>query len=278
VPRSVLPFRTGASRNTGAVERLGRLRLGTCPIRAILSPSFAIRQPVQLTLASYNIHKAVGLDRRRDPDRILAILNEIGADVVALQEADRRYGRRMSVLPLEAIHHAGYRAVPLSMKPDSLGWHGNALLVRRDIELLEAVPVPLPVLEPRGAIRADLAVGGQRLRVVGMHLDLSGLRRRHQVRSVIDHALACAEPAPTIMMGDMNEWAVKGGCFREFDGAWTVLAPGRSFPSRRPVAALDRIIVSQGCEVVRCGVHHSALAARGSDHLPVFACIELPKN
>ena len=58
---------------------------------------------MQLTFASYNIHKAVGLDRRRDPDRIIAVLNELDADVVALQEADRRVGRRESVLPLEHL-------------------------------------------------------------------------------------------------------------------------------------------------------------------------------
>jgi len=234
---------------------------------------------VQITLASYNIHKAVGLDRRRDPDRILAILREIDADVIALQEVDRRYGRRMSVLPLAAIHeHTRYRPVPLSMKPDSLGWHGNALLVRRDIELVEAAPVPLPVLEPRGAVRADLMIEGRPLRVVGMHLDLSGLRRRHQVRSVIEHVSECAEPMPTVLMGDMNEWTATGGCFREFDGSWQVLSPGRSFPTRRPVAALDRIIVSQNCAVIDSGVHRTALSSVGSDHLPVFAAIDLPKK
>lgn len=231
---------------------------------------------MQITFASYNIHKAVGLDRRRDPDRILAILREIDADVIALQEADRRFGERNTVLPREAIHHAGYRPVPLSMKPGSLGWHGNALLVRRNIELVAAAPVPLPVLEPRGAIRADLRIEGHCVRVVGMHLDLSGLRRRHQVRCVLAHAAGCADAMPTVLMGDMNEWAVHGGCFREFGAEWRVLAPGRSFPSRRPVAALDRIIVSGECEVLGTGVHHSALSAVGSDHLPVFASLRLP--
>lgn len=247
------------------------------PGNAPLSGQAALR-PVQITFASYNIRKAVGLDRRRDPDRILAVLREIDADVVALQEADRRFGQRMSVLPLEAIHeHTGYRPVPLSMKPGSLGWHGNALLVRRDIELIEAAPVPLPVLEPRGAIRADLRLGDHRVRVIGMHLDLSGLRRRHQVRSVLAHAAACEAAMPTVLLGDMNEWAIHGGCFREFGEAWQVLAPGRSFPSRRPVAALDRIVVSRECEVLGTGVHRSALSAVGSDHLPVFATLTLPK-
>lgn len=232
---------------------------------------------VQLSFASYNIHKAIGLDRRRDPDRILAILREIDADVIALQEADRRYGRRLSVLPREAIdEHTPYRPVAISQRPDSIGWHGNALLVRRDIEVADASIVPLPTLEPRGAIRADLLLGERRLRVVGMHLDLSGLRRRHQIRSVLSHLNDCAGASPTVLMGDLNEWALHGGCFREFGGDWNVLSPGRSFPARRPVAQLDRIIASPEWKLVETGVHHSALAARGSDHLPVWARLELP--
>lgn len=231
---------------------------------------------MQLSFASYNIRKAVGLDRRRDPDRILSILHEIDADVVALQEADRRFGRRMSVLPLHAIHeHTPYVPVPLSMRPDSIGWHGNALLVRRGIELAEASVVPLPTLEPRGAIRADLIAGGQRIRVVGMHLDLSGLRRRHQVRSVLDHIDDCDGDWPTVLMGDFNEWARHGGCFREFGRDWKVLSPGHSFPSRRPVAQLDRFVVSADWRVLDTQIHHSMLSARGSDHLPIRAMLEL---
>lgn len=234
---------------------------------------------MQIKVASYNIHKAVGLDRRRDPDRILTVLREINADIVALQECDRRYGRRMAVLPLDAIQsHTDYVPVPLTMKPDSLGWHGNALLVRKGIELVEAAPVPLPVLEPRGAVRADLSVDGRRVRVIGMHLDLSGLRRRHQVESVLAHCSGCEKGVPTVLMGDLNEWAPRGGCLRVFEGKWNVLTPGRSFPSRRPIAQLDRIVVSPEWSVLGAHVHHSPLAVVGSDHLPVFASLELPKK
>ena len=112
-------------------------------------------------------------------EEIVKYVDQAGAahaDVIALQECDRRYGRRMAVLPLDAITHSNYVPVPLTMKPDSLGWHGNALLVRKGIELIEAKAVPLPVLEPRGAVRAELSIEGQRIRVIGMHLDLSGLR------------------------------------------------------------------------------------------------------
>ena len=65
---------------------------------------------MQLTFASCNIRKAIGPDRRRDPDRILTILREIDADIIPLREADRRFGRRASVLPPSAI---AFRLVPI---------------------------------------------------------------------------------------------------------------------------------------------------------------------
>ena len=118
--------------------------------------------------------------------------------------------------PAMILDQSHYRAVPLSMRPDSIGWHGNALLVKREIEVTDAAPVPLPVLEPRGAIRADLLIEGRAVRVVGMHLDLSGIRRRHQVRAVLSHIAGLDREHPTVLMGDFNEWAQRGGCFREF--------------------------------------------------------------
>ncbi len=233
---------------------------------------------MELTFATYNIRKAIGLDRRRDPDRIIAVLREIDADVVALQEADRRFGSRASALPLSAIEsHTSYKPVTFAGKPDSIGWHGNALLVRRHIVVADSAIVPLPTLEPRGAVRADLVAGGRRLRVVGMHLDLSGLRRRQQVRSILQHLADCPAAFPTVLMGDLNEWARHGGALREFAHHWRVLSPGRSFPSRRPVAQLDRVVASPEWRIVESRVHHSALAGRASDHLPVVARLEMPK-
>ncbi len=227
---------------------------------------------MELTVASYNIHKAVGLDGRRDPERILAILREIDADIVALQETDRRFGRREAVLPHQLIlSHTPWQLVPLAMTPDGMGWHGNTMLVRKGIEVIAAEPVHLPTLEPRGAICADLRVAGRRLRVVGMHLDLSGLRRRRQLRTVLAHLGRGEGDDPAVLLGDFNEWSTRGGSLREFGRAWHVLAPGRSYPARRPIAQLDRIVVSRGWQVLDCGVHHSLLAARGSDHLPVYA-------
>jgi endonuclease/exonuclease/phosphatase family metal-dependent hydrolase len=230
---------------------------------------------VQLKFASYNIHKAIGLDRVRDPERILAVLHEMGADVVALQEADRRFGGRISALPRQLVEEQHWQIVPLAMRPASIGWHGNALLVRRGIEIIYAAPLELPILEPRGAVRADLVIDGRRIRVAGTHLDLSGLRRRDQVRKILDDLDGCEGKCPTVLLGDFNEWSIRGGCLREFSADWKVLAPGRSFPSRQPIAQLDRIVLSGAWQLQETGVHHSPLSARASDHLPVWAQLSL---
>ena len=40
----------------------------------------------RLRVVTYNVHKCIGLDRRERPGRIAAVLREVDADVVALQE------------------------------------------------------------------------------------------------------------------------------------------------------------------------------------------------
>ncbi|MXO75593.1 endonuclease [Altererythrobacter aerius] len=233
---------------------------------------------MQLTFASYNIHKAVGMDRRRDPDRILSVLRELDADVIALQECDRRFGARESVIDRAALDETPWVALPVAKRPLSLGWHGNAILIRRSFEPVGAHAVDLPRLEPRGAVRGDFRVDGQRMRAVGVHLDLSGLRRRDQIRAILKHLDGCDDGVlPTVMMGDFNQWGVSTGAMREL-ADWHSLVPGRSFPSNNPVAQLDRIIACKTWKVIDKGVHHSALASQASDHLPVWARLELPES
>jgi len=228
---------------------------------------------VQLTFASYNIHKAVGIDGRRNPDRILKVLHELGADIVAVQEVDRRFGRRESVLPRQLLEEHGWCPAPCRTRVDSIGWHGNAVLVRRGIEIVGAEPIELPKLEPRGAVCAHLRANGRALHVVGMHLDLSGIRRQHQIEAVRAHMSGSKDPA--VLLGDFNEWSPRARCFAAFGDGWTVLAPGRSYPSRRPIAQLDRIVHSRAWQCEGARVHHSALAAIASDHLPVIATLDL---
>ncbi|HEY0315505.1 MAG TPA: endonuclease/exonuclease/phosphatase family protein [Sphingomonas sp.] len=236
--------------------------------------SAGARRPIKV--ASYNIRKAIGTDRLRRPERILSVLAEIGADIVCLQEADRRLGARQSALPFEVIaRETPYKAVPYEIRPGGMGWHGNAILVRREAEILDHRPLTLPVLEPRGAVMADIALDGQRWRIVGMHLDLSGLWRRKQARAVIEHVEACDDPIPAVLMGDLNEWSLAGGCLKDFMGHFHFAPTGPSYHASRPIARLDRIMTTPDLAVLDAGTHHSPLAMRASDHLPIWATVGL---
>ncbi len=152
--------------------------------------------------------------------------------------------RGHSVLPRALIDDYPWRVVPVAKRPRSIGWHGNALLVRRDLDIVGSKALDLPTLEPRGAVGGELCVEGRFVRIIGTHLDLSGLRRRDQVRSLIDFSADAAGDWPTVIMGDFNQWGRMTGAMDEFSPHWQLFTPGKSFPSRAPVAILDRIAAS----------------------------------
>ncbi len=225
-----------------------------------------------IRVASYNIQKSIGTDFRRRPERILDVLVELDADVIALQEVDRRFGERVTSLPPEAIAAAtGYRPVVFGARPQSLGWHGNTLLVRNGTEVVAQKALELPRLEPRGAVLADLRIGGQMIRVVGLHLGLLGLWRKRQAEAVLAQIEALEEALPTVIMGDLNEWSVNGGCLARFARDHHVGRPGPSYPSVRPVFGYDRIIASPDVNIELLGVHQTPKSRVASDHLPVWA-------
>jgi endonuclease/exonuclease/phosphatase family metal-dependent hydrolase len=104
-----------------------------------------------------------------------------------------------------------------------------------------------------------------------MHLDLSGLWRRRQMRAILDHIAARSRTMPTVIMGDTNEWRVAAGCLKDLGEKYRLAPTGPSFHARRPVATLDRIIVDTDLRIDASGVHQSDAARRASDHLPVWA-------
>ncbi|MFZ5746162.1 MAG: endonuclease/exonuclease/phosphatase family protein [Pseudomonadota bacterium] len=228
-----------------------------------------------IKVASYNMRKAIGTDRRRRPERTLEVLAEIGADVVALQEADRRFGTRAAVLTPHLLdEHSAWKPVPIAVRAASMGWHGNALLVRKDAQVVDCEPIHLPALEPRGAVMADIRIDGTVIRVVGMHLDLSGLWRRRQAHAILSHIASSARQYPTILMGDLNEWTRASGCLRDFGRDFRFADTGPSYHARRPVGRLDRIMVTSDVRIADAGTHDSASARVASDHLPVWATVE----
>lgn len=227
-----------------------------------------------IKIASYNMRKSLGTDRRRRPERTLQVLCEVDADIIALQEADRRFGTREAVLtPHLLAEHGDWKAIPLGLRARSMGWHGNGLLVRRDAEVLDCEAIHLPALEPRGAVMADVRIRGQVIRVVGMHLDLSGLWRRRQAHAIISHLETSTQRYPTVLMGDLNEWSAGSGCLRDFANHFDFADTGKSFHARRPMARLDRIMVSRDLVIDDAGVHESMNSRNASDHLPIWATV-----
>lgn len=232
---------------------------------------------MQLKVASYNIRKAVGLDWRRRPERVLQVLVEIDADVIALQEVDRRFGSRISALDPALIEaETGYRAIRFAERPQSLGHHGNVILVRRSIGISNARPMVLPHLEPRGAAVADLDCGGRMVRIVGMHLGLTRKWRQLQTQAVLREVHALEANLPTVLMGDLNEPDLKSGVLRAFEQGHHIASCGPSFHASMPVFSLDRIIVTEDIAIAEAGVHRTALSREASDHLPIWARLTLP--
>ena len=222
-----------------------------------------------IRIASYNVRKARGLDQRRNPGRILEVVNGLGADVVVLQEADKRLGQRPTALPRELIEaETDLSLVELGNDGPGIGWHGNAVLVGRDIEVEGIDRMDLPGLEPRGAVRIRLAGG---LTLVGTHL---GLRRQDRLAQLAALEAATAGDARCVIAGDFNEWSRNRG-FEPLLPRFEVHSPGRSFHARRPIAALDRFALSPGLVLRDAGVEEGRLARIASDHLPVWSEIAI---
>ena len=224
-----------------------------------------------LSVATWNIHKGIGRDRRRDLDRTAAVIAEISPDIMALQEADTRFLGRKGLLDLHALaQEHGLVAVALPGGGPAHGWHGNVLLLR-EAEVDAVHRIDLPGLEPRGALIADLHHQGQPLRVIGTHLGLLSASRAAQTRHLMT-LLAAMDTRPTLLMGDLNEWrGLDSAAFRHLAPHFkdTVALP--SFPARYPLAPLDRMMVSGTARLRQGAVHDTPLARRASDHLPVKA-------
>ena len=229
-----------------------------------------------MKVASYNIHKCKGLDGLVRPDRIISVLGEIDADLIALQEVDRRFGTRSGVLdPEEILRATGMHLLLQSDAPHGHGWHGNALRVRREPKFYLRERIKLPGLEPRGAIFAELDLGEGKFRVIAAHLGLLRQSRLEQADALLAAFLDLPR-LPTILLGDFNEWrrrrrSALGVLEPMFGVAPSVL----SFPSMRPMFPLDRILGWPAGLVSGLEVHDSPLARQASDHLPLIAQVSL---
>lgn len=225
-----------------------------------------------LRIASYNLHKCRGLTGPHAPERNLEVIAALKPDIIALQEVDFRYGARPEALPRALIAEAT-GLVPADIVgtgENSLGWHGQTILMRPDLAHSATLRrMPLPGLEPRGAIALRLP----KLTVIGVHLGLARSSRRAQLARITAQAARIAEDN-IVLLGDFNEWRDDRGL--ESLAGFQVIAPGPSYPAPMPRFALDRIAMSRNLNLMKHGVFSGARARDASDHLPIWAEIRLP--
>lgn len=232
--------------------------------------------PADLRVASWNLHKCVGADGRFDPHRSATVIAELGADILALQEVDKRFGRRAGLLDLTAVRrHAGLKLVPVSDVPSGHGWHGNALLLREDLAA-RVTRLRLPGAEPRGALVAEIDLPQGPLRVVAAHFGLLRRSRTMQGHAIL-RALAEGPEMPTVLLGDLNEWSHgPRSSLRVLEPRFAAAVPSPpSFPAAVPVLALDRILGQPAGLVTDVRAHASPLARVASDHLPLVGRLRL---
>ena len=223
-----------------------------------------------MRIATWNLHEAVGVDGRCLPVRIARVLAELDADIVALQEFSPRRST-LDELSAELEHAAGASLVvmPTFLKRGRV--FGNALLCRVPIVSVEARELALERREPRNVIDARVDWGGRPLRVLATHL---GLQRSERIRQVerLD-ALLADGGAPAVLLGDFNEWRLRG-CLAPLERHLARVPAPPTFPSPCPVARLDRIFASPGLRVSNVRVHRSRSAMVASDHLPLVATLK----
>jgi endonuclease/exonuclease/phosphatase family metal-dependent hydrolase len=255
---------------------------------------------VRIKVITYNIHRAIGVDRRFRPERVVEVLAHYDADLVLLQEVDEGAPRSRELdLAGELAHAAGYPWFAVGHNVSlRKGRYGNATLARFPILRERNIDLTIPNQNlagswiRRGCQHTSLALdgdpaavsGGRRLEVFNLHLGLSAREREKQMGLLVNSSeFRELDPAiPTVVGGDFNDWRSRlQPIFTEIFGFGC--ATGRrsgngatpTYPSFSPQGALDRIYYRGDLQLAaahRCRLRVSRVA---SDHLPVIAEFEV---
>lgn len=227
-----------------------------------------------LRVATYNIHACVGTDGHYDPNRILHVLREIAADVVALQEVGsylikgghleqpRYFSEQLGMTAVNALQPRRQRAR-----------FGNSLLIKGEVIATECIDLSVYRFEPRNAIDCVAQTAAGRLRIIATHLGLLSPERRRQIAK-IKARLAAPSDLATLIMGDFNIFGIERRILHTL-GAPKPLPKLRSFPSRRPLLSLDRLWMLPNGRLTDLHVHRSSSSRVASDHLPLVGTISL---
>lgn len=236
------------------------------------------RRSAEFSIASYNIHGCVGTDGKYDPERIADVIKQLNADIIGLQEVDSRShpgagdSRQLDFLA-ETI---GIQAVAGPTILEQTGHYGNALMTRFSVRQVRRHDLSVPGREMRGALDVDLDADGIPFRTIVTHLGLKAKERRLQAHKILQ--ILQESPLVTMaLLGDFNEWNSSGrSAVRFLSDLLGKSSAVRTFPSRFPLFALDRIWVYPSDHLLQVETFHSTIARTASDHLPVRAVVRLP--
>lgn len=230
-------------------------------------------------IATYNVHRWQGNNGRSKPDVARAgfVISELDADVIALQEVLRPFESEGEDPLAQLCDELDLYLAFAVTRRHRRGQLGNAILSRFPITAISVLDISFSRIERRGALAAQVGHVGASLGIIATHLSLVDRTRHRQVQSLLDHPQM--NSGPSVLLGDMNAWRNCKGSKQLEDNLnlhHNVDWPA-SFPSGRPMLALDRIYVRRASVIDVCN-HDSMAARKASDHLPVIAEVKLEKS
>lgn len=229
-----------------------------------------------MRLLSWNIHKGIGgRDRRYSLARIIDCIENENPDIICLQEVDRNVGRsRHDDQPRLLARFFRCHAVFQSTVAVGGGGYGNLVLSRWPIASRHRITLRRRSRKPRGAQLLVIESPEGPLHLVHTHLGLAETERHWQMQRLLGHGLfRSAEPHPTLIVGDFNDWrdTLAGGVLR-LEGFRQVTSPVsrfRTFPAWLAIGSLDKAFVRGRIDVRHARVVRTSLAKTASDHLPL---------
>jgi endonuclease/exonuclease/phosphatase family metal-dependent hydrolase len=245
-----------------------------------VTESKGARDHVDLRIATYNIHRSRGMDRRVVPARVTEVLRAIGADVIALQEVVGA-GPTGEGQAQEIGAALGMGWVMASVRLLRRHLFGNVILSRYPIAHHSQYDLSWRTCEPRACQRADLDVGGGRLvHIYNVHLGTAVLERRYQAPRLAAFVHDRRVAAPKVILGDFNEW-MRGLATRTLSSLFESvdirghLKRRRTYPGLFPVVHLDHIYYEGRVEVRGVELPRTRQALIASDHLPLVADLRI---
>ncbi|MGD0229179.1 MAG: endonuclease/exonuclease/phosphatase family protein [Syntrophorhabdales bacterium] len=230
-------------------------------------------------IVTYNVHRCRGLDGRTRPSRIVEVLAEVDADIVALQEVWNVEDRGLE--DEQARFIAGELGLHYCFGENRRhrgGGYGNMVLSRLPLVERGNIDLSHPGREERGCLCTDVMAGDEVLHVYNVHLGTAYRERRHQGRRLVESESLAGKDVlgPRILVGDFNEWlrGLTSRLLTEHFGTTGIrqhLARRRTYPGPLPLVYLDNMYFDASLELEQARLHRTRKALIASDHLPLVA-------